>query len=123
MVLAARWSSCLQFLACREDFALTFSSHHKEALCIALHPGTVDAALSRPSQASVPEGKLFTSICPAKRLLQMVDSLDGSNSGMASRRMDVDSVLSDGASRDRSRSLIRSVRLMDRMIKVKTKWS
>ncbi len=44
------------------------------ALCVALHPGTVDTSLSKPFQGGVPEGKLFT---PAKSATFLLDVLDG----------------------------------------------
>ncbi|ANU07911.1 SDR family NAD(P)-dependent oxidoreductase [Paraurantiacibacter namhicola] len=47
---------------------------HKQALCVALHPGTVDTKLSEPFQGNVPEGKLFT---PEKSAGAMLDVLDG----------------------------------------------
>ena len=43
------------------------------AVCVALHPGTVDTALSRPFQRNVAAGKLFTPGYSAERLLQVLD--------------------------------------------------
>jgi NAD(P)-dependent dehydrogenase (short-subunit alcohol dehydrogenase family) len=51
------------------------------ALCVGLHPGTVDTALSKPFQRGVPEGKLFTPAYSAERLLTVLDGLDPSASG------------------------------------------
>ena len=51
------------------------------ALCVALHPGTVDTALSRPFQRRVPAGKLFTPAQSAERLLDVLDALEPKNSG------------------------------------------
>ena len=40
------------------------------AVCVALHPGTVDTELSRPFQRNVAEEKLFTPAYAAERLLE-----------------------------------------------------
>ena len=47
----------------------------------ALHPGTVDTALSEPFQQNVPEGKLFAPEHAAARLLERVDALHDGASG------------------------------------------
>jgi len=52
-----------------------------EALCVGLHPGTVDTGLSKPFQANVPDGKLFTPEYSAERLLTVLDSLSPDQSG------------------------------------------
>ena len=52
-----------------------------EAVCIGLHPGTVDTALSKDFQANVPEGKLFTPDFAAERLLNVVDEATPELSG------------------------------------------
>jgi len=51
------------------------------ALCVGLHPGTVDTDLSKPFQRGVPEGKLFTSDFSAERLLSVLDGLSPDQSG------------------------------------------
>lgn len=43
---------------------------------IAFHPGTTDTQLSKPFQASVPEGKLFTPDFVARSLLKIMKNLD-----------------------------------------------
>jgi len=48
---------------------------------VALHPGTVDTALSRPFQAGVPAGKLFTAERAAAQLLAVIGSLERTDSG------------------------------------------
>jgi hypothetical protein len=63
--------------------AIELTRRNPSALCIALHPGTVDTALSQPFQANVPEGKLFTPTYSAERLLQVIESLDARASGLA----------------------------------------
>lgn len=51
------------------------------ALCIGLHPGTVDSPLSKPFQRNVPDGKLFTADYSARRLLSVIDGLGPEHSG------------------------------------------
>ena len=51
------------------------------AVCVGLHPGTVDSALSKPFQRNVPDGKLFTPQYSAERLLSVIDGLDAAQSG------------------------------------------
>jgi NAD(P)-dependent dehydrogenase (short-subunit alcohol dehydrogenase family) len=64
-------------------FAIELARRNPTALCIALHPGTVDTLLSRPFQAGVPAGRLFTPRHAAECLLRVIDTLDGSASGNA----------------------------------------
>ncbi|MCC5997017.1 MAG: SDR family NAD(P)-dependent oxidoreductase [Oceanicaulis sp.] len=45
------------------------------AVCIGLHPGTVDTPLSAPFQRNVPEGKLFAPDYSAERLLGVIDAV------------------------------------------------
>jgi NAD(P)-dependent dehydrogenase (short-subunit alcohol dehydrogenase family) len=52
-----------------------------DALCIGLHPGTVDSPLSGPFQRNVPDGKLFTADYSARRLLSVIDGLGPEHSG------------------------------------------
>ena len=51
------------------------------AVCVALHPGTVDTALSRPFQRNVAAQKLFTPAYAAGRLLDVLDGLGPGDSG------------------------------------------
>jgi NAD(P)-dependent dehydrogenase (short-subunit alcohol dehydrogenase family) len=53
------------------------------AYCIGLHPGTVDSELSKPFQANVPQGQLFTPAYSAQRLLEVIDGLSPGASGYA----------------------------------------
>lgn len=50
-------------------------------LCVALHPGTVDTALSQPFQSGVPAGRLFSPDQSAAALLGVLDSLGPEASG------------------------------------------
>ncbi len=51
-----------------------------EAVCVGLHPGTVDTALSQPFGSRL-SGRLFTPAESARHLLQVVDRLEPSDSG------------------------------------------
>jgi NAD(P)-dependent dehydrogenase (short-subunit alcohol dehydrogenase family) len=51
------------------------------ALCVGLHPGTVDTDLSKPFQRGVPKGKLFTPAYSAERLVSVLDGLGPDDSG------------------------------------------
>ena len=54
--------------------------HPKRVIC-ALHPGTVDTALSEPFQSRVPEQKLFSKERAARQLLQVIGQLSSADSG------------------------------------------
>ena len=62
-------------------FSVELARKRPEAFCVALHPGTVDTALSEPFQRNVPEGKLFTPDYSAERLLEVLASLGPEQSG------------------------------------------
>ena len=61
--------------------AIEIARRRPEALCIGLHPGTVDSGLSAPFQSGVAPGKLFTPDYAAERLLAVIDGLDAAASG------------------------------------------
>lgn len=52
-----------------------------DAICVAVHPGTVDTRLSRPFQRGVPEGQLFSPALAAEQILHVVDGLAPEDSG------------------------------------------
>lgn len=54
---------------------------HPQTICIALHPGTVDTAMSKPFQGNVAPEKLFTPDFAAERLIAVADSLTPADSG------------------------------------------
>jgi NAD(P)-dependent dehydrogenase (short-subunit alcohol dehydrogenase family) len=64
-----------------KTLALELSRRLENAICVALHPGTVDTALSRPFQRRVPQHKLFTPSLAAQQLLSVIDGLQPSDSG------------------------------------------
>lgn len=61
--------------------AIEIARGRPQALCVALHPGTVDTGLSAPFQGNVAEDKLFTPDYSAKRLLAVLDGLTPGDSG------------------------------------------
>lgn len=52
-----------------------------QAIVVALHPGTVDTALSKPFQGNVQPGRLFAPDRAAVQLLDVLDGLRPQNSG------------------------------------------
>ncbi|MFC0408954.1 SDR family NAD(P)-dependent oxidoreductase [Roseomonas elaeocarpi] len=63
------------------NLAIELARTRPEAICVGLHPGTVDTALSRPFQRGVPEGKLFTPDHAAACLLRVIRGLGPEQSG------------------------------------------
>jgi NAD(P)-dependent dehydrogenase (short-subunit alcohol dehydrogenase family) len=61
--------------------AIELALKNKEALCVGLHPGTVDTQLSAPFQTNVVAGKLFTPVQSAQFLLRVMDGLGEGDSG------------------------------------------
>ncbi|MEN9788467.1 MAG: hypothetical protein RLZZ36_2046 [Pseudomonadota bacterium] len=62
-------------------FAVELRQRNRGALCVALHPGTVDTALSKPFQSGVEPAKLFTPAHSARALLGVLDRLTPADSG------------------------------------------
>jgi NAD(P)-dependent dehydrogenase (short-subunit alcohol dehydrogenase family) len=61
--------------------AIEWARTAREGVCVGLHPGTVDTALSRPFQGGVPEGRLFDAADSAAKLLAVLDGLGPADSG------------------------------------------
>jgi NAD(P)-dependent dehydrogenase (short-subunit alcohol dehydrogenase family) len=61
--------------------AVEIARTRPQAVLVALHPGTVDTAMSRPFQANVPAGKLFTPEQSARALLQVLERLSPEDNG------------------------------------------
>tara|TARA_R110000796_G_scaffold251533_1_gene383177 strand:- start:23168 stop:23926 length:759 start_codon:yes stop_codon:yes gene_type:complete len=68
---AYRASKAAQNMLMR-TFAVEWQRLNRNGICLLLHPGTTDTELSRPFQANVPEGKLFTADYVAQRLLAVI---------------------------------------------------
>jgi NAD(P)-dependent dehydrogenase (short-subunit alcohol dehydrogenase family) len=62
-------------------FAVEIRVRNRQAIAVALHPGTVDTPLSIPFQRNVPEHQLFSATQSAGHLLDVVDSLTPEQSG------------------------------------------
>ncbi|GAA3995685.1 SDR family NAD(P)-dependent oxidoreductase [Sphingomonas humi] len=61
--------------------AVELARSRPEAVMVALHPGTVDTAMSQPFQANVAEGKLFSAAQSASCLAGVLDKLTARDSG------------------------------------------
>jgi NAD(P)-dependent dehydrogenase (short-subunit alcohol dehydrogenase family) len=61
--------------------AVELSRTRPQAVCVALHPGTVDTALSRPFQRAVRPGTLLKPEDSAARLLAVIEGLTPADSG------------------------------------------
>lgn len=61
--------------------AIEIGRSRPEAVIAALHPGTVDTAMSRPFQANVPAERLFTAERSAAHLAEVLGKLQPANSG------------------------------------------
>ncbi len=61
--------------------AIEHARTRPDSAVVALHPGTVDTALSRPFQGNVPDDKLFTPEFAAGRLLAVLDGVTSDDSG------------------------------------------
>ncbi|WP_428332517.1 SDR family NAD(P)-dependent oxidoreductase [Novosphingobium sp.] len=63
------------------NLAIEEHRRNPRAIVVALHPGTVDTALSRPFQGNVPPGRLFDPERAALQLLDVIEGLKPSDSG------------------------------------------
>ncbi|HEY7810711.1 MAG TPA: SDR family NAD(P)-dependent oxidoreductase [Allosphingosinicella sp.] len=64
-----------------KTLAIELARTRPNAICVALHPGTVDTPLSKPFQRGVAEGRLFKPEMSAERLLEVVANLRAEDSG------------------------------------------
>ena len=64
-----------------KTLSIELARRNPDAVCVTLHPGTVDTALSQPFQRGVPEGKLFSPSQAAGHLLGVLDRLTPEDSG------------------------------------------
>lgn len=63
------------------NLAIELARRRPEALCVGLHPGTVDTGLSAPFQGGVAPGKLFSPAQSAGYLLAVLERLAPPDSG------------------------------------------
>ncbi len=79
------WASYRSSKAALNMLLRTFAIEHArkcpESVVAALHPGTVDTALSKPFTSGTPEHRLFTADHSAACLLNVIDHLVPANSG------------------------------------------
>jgi hypothetical protein len=61
--------------------SIELAAKRKQALCVALHPGTVQTRLSEPFRGGVAPEKLFTPDFAAERLLTVLDGLTPADTG------------------------------------------
>lgn len=61
--------------------AVELRQRNPSALCVALHPGTVDTRLSKPFQGGVDPARLFTPEHSARAMLGVLDKLTPADSG------------------------------------------
>ena len=64
-----------------KTLSIELSRTNHNAICVGLHPGTVDTALSKPFQSNVPPEKLFAPEKAANALLSVVNNLKPSDTG------------------------------------------
>lgn len=63
------------------NFAIELERKNPQAVAVALHPGTVDTALSKPFQRNLPSGQLISPKTSAANLLEVIKGLTPENSG------------------------------------------
>jgi NAD(P)-dependent dehydrogenase (short-subunit alcohol dehydrogenase family) len=64
-----------------KTISIELSRRNPDALCVGLHPGTVDTALSKPFLSGVPAGRLFSTKQSARKLLAVLDQLTAADTG------------------------------------------
>jgi len=64
-----------------KTLSIELARRNPNALCVGLHPGTVDTNLSRPFQSGVSQGKLFPPAKSARHLLSVLDRLTPDDTG------------------------------------------
>ncbi len=62
-------------------FAIELARRAPQAICVGLHPGTVDTALSKPFQGAVSPAQLFSADAAAGHLLGVITRLTPADSG------------------------------------------
>lgn len=63
------------------NFSIELRQRNPQAVCVALHPGTVDTALSRPFQSAVDPSKLRSPADSVRRMLATIDALTPADTG------------------------------------------
>ena len=63
------------------NLSIEWSRKNEKSIIVALHPGTVDTALSVPFQGNVAPEKLFDSVRAARQLLDVLNALKPADTG------------------------------------------
>ncbi len=63
------------------NFAIELAREKPQAVCVGLHPGTVETGLSAPFRGSTPKDRLFTPDHSAMCMLGVLDQLSPADSG------------------------------------------
>jgi NAD(P)-dependent dehydrogenase (short-subunit alcohol dehydrogenase family) len=63
------------------NFAIELGRTRPAAICVGLHPGTVDTALSKPFQANVPASRLLSPTESASALLSVLENANSDQTG------------------------------------------
>lgn len=64
-----------------KTLAIELARTRPQAICVGLHPGTVDTELSKPFQKNVAPDRLFSTAHSARQLLDVTDHLTPAQSG------------------------------------------
>jgi len=64
-----------------KSLSLELARRNPNAVCVGLHPGTVDTALSKPFQSGVAQRRLFSASQSTRHLLNVLDDLGPQDSG------------------------------------------
>lgn len=64
-----------------KNLSIEWQRRNPQAVCLGLHPGTVDTGLSAPFQKGVDPDKLFTPTYVAEKLLDVIDAKSAKDSG------------------------------------------
>lgn len=64
-----------------KSLSIELARGRSDAICVGLHPGTVDTKLSRPFQSNVDPEKLFTTDLAARQLLEVINGLTPKDTG------------------------------------------
>lgn len=65
-----------------KGLSIEWTRRNPESICVGLHPGTVDTDLSKPFQKGVPEQKLFSPEYSARMLIDTLNGLKNSDTGL-----------------------------------------
>lgn len=64
-----------------KNHAIELAYSNSNAVCVTLHPGTVDTHLSEPFQRGIPKDKLFSPDDAVAQMLSVIDSLTPADTG------------------------------------------